>query len=56
MDGLLEWRFGSGRHAVALRGENLTNSKRYGSGYSGDRPYYYVLPPRSVFVTLELGF
>jgi hypothetical protein len=56
MDGLLEWRFGRDRYAIAMRGENLTNSKRYGSGYGGDRPYYYVLPPRSVFVTLELGF
>ena len=51
------WRFSSGRHALELRGNNLTNSKRYGSGYgSGDTPYYYVLPPRSVFVTLRLGF
>ena len=51
------WRFSSGRHALELRGNNLTNSKRYGSGYgSGDTPYYYVLPPRSVFVTLKLGF
>ena len=55
-DGLVECRFGNGRHALAVRGENLTNSKRYGSGYGGDRPYYYVLPPRSVFATLELGF
>lgn len=56
MNGLVEWRFGNGRHAIALRGENLTNSKRYGSGYGGDRPYYYVLPPRSIFATLALGF
>ncbi|HEU5480592.1 MAG TPA: TonB-dependent receptor, partial [Candidatus Tumulicola sp.] len=56
MDGLFEWHFAHGRHALALRGENLTNSKRYGSGYSGDRPYYYVLQPRSLFATLELGF
>lgn len=56
MDGLVEWRFGNGRHALAVRGENLTNSKRFGSGYGGDRPYYYVLPPRSVFASLELGF
>ena len=54
MDALLQWRFG--HHALALRGENLTNSKRFGSGYSGDRPYYYVLSPRSLFATLELGF
>jgi outer membrane receptor for ferrienterochelin and colicin len=56
MDGLVEWRFANGRHAIAVRGENLANSKRFGSGYGGDRPYYYVLPPRSVYATLELGF
>jgi iron complex outermembrane receptor protein len=50
------WRFASGRHALELRGNNLTNSKRFGSGYgSGDTPYYYVLPPRNLFVTLKLG-
>jgi iron complex outermembrane receptor protein len=57
-DGAIVWRFGrDGRHAIEVRGNNLTGSKRYGSGYgSGDTPYYYVLPPRNVFATLELGF
>ena len=56
-DAAAVWRFASGRHALELRGNNLTNSKRYGSGYgSGDTPYYYVLPPRNLFVTLKLGF
>lgn len=56
VDGVVEWRFGNGRQALELRSDNLTNSKRYGSGYGGDRPYYFVLPPRSLFVTVELGF
>ena len=44
------------RYALEIRGNNLTNSKRYGSGYaSGNTPYYYVLPPRNLFVTLQLG-
>lgn len=45
------------RYALEIRGNNLADSKRYGSGYgSGNTPYYYVLPPRNVFVTLQLGF
>ena len=56
LDASAVWRFASGRHALELRGNNLTSSKRYGSGYgSGDTPYYYVLPPRNLFVTLKLG-
>jgi iron complex outermembrane recepter protein len=56
VDGAISWRF-SGRDAIEVRGNNLTGSKRYGSGYgSGNTPYYYVLPPRNVFVTLKLGF
>ena len=57
LDASAVWRFASRRHALELRGNNLTNSKRYGSGYgSGDTPNYYVLPPRNLFVTLKLGF
>ena len=57
VDASAVWRFASRRHALELRGNNLANSKRYGSGYgSGDTPYYFVLPPRNVFVTLKLGF
>jgi iron complex outermembrane receptor protein len=57
VDGTAEWRIKDGRYALVVRGNNLTNSKRYGSGYgSGDTPYYFVLPPRNVFVTLKLGF
>jgi iron complex outermembrane receptor protein len=57
VDGTVEWRLGNGRYALDVRGNNLTNSKRYGSGYgSEDTPYYYVLPPRNMFVTLKLAF
>jgi outer membrane receptor for ferrienterochelin and colicin len=56
LDASAVWRFAAGRHALEVRGNNLAGSKRYGSGYgSGDTPYYYVLPPRNVFVTLKLG-
>ena len=55
-DASVAWHI-TGRHALEVRGNNLMNSKRYGSGYGGgDTPYYYVLPPRNVFVTLQLGF
>ena len=56
LDAATTWRFAGGRHAFELRGNNLTNSKRYGSGYgSGNTPYYYVLPPLNIFATLKLG-
>ena len=56
VDGAIAWRF-SAHDAIELRGNNLANSKRYGSGYGSDNtPYYYVLPPRNMFVTLKLGF
>lgn len=55
VDGAVTWHVG-GRSAIVVRGNNLTNSKKYGSGYAyGGASYYYVLPPRSVFVTLTLG-
>ena len=55
-DAAVSWHM-TARHSLEVRGSNLTNSKRYGSGYGGgDTPYYYVLPPRNVFVTLQLGF
>jgi iron complex outermembrane receptor protein len=45
-----------GRNELLLRANNLTNSKKYGSGYASDGvSYYYVLPPRNVFVTLKVG-
>jgi hypothetical protein len=40
---------------VVLRGNNLTNSKKFGSGYAdGDQSDYFVLPPRNFFVGLDL--
>ena len=55
LDASAAWRFG--RHALELRGNNLGDSRRYGSGYGyGGVPYYFVLPPRNFFVTVKLGF
>jgi iron complex outermembrane receptor protein len=55
VDATASWR--QGRVALTLRGNNLTNSKRFGSGYAGGAtPYYYVLPPRNLFGALSLEF
>jgi iron complex outermembrane receptor protein len=55
LDGSLGWQYG--RYQIIARGNNLTNSKKYGSGYASDGvSYYYVLPPRNVFVTVTVGF
>ena len=36
---------------------NLTDSKKYGSGYASDGvSYYFVVPPRNFFVALKVGF
>lgn len=44
-----------GANDLSIRGTNLGNSQRFGSGYAvGGVPNYFVLPPRSVFVTLRL--
>ncbi|HET9729243.1 MAG TPA: TonB-dependent receptor, partial [Acidimicrobiia bacterium] len=44
------------QYEIVIRGNNLTNSKKYGSGYaSGGVSYYYVVPPRNLFVTLKAG-
>lgn len=54
MDASVAWRIG--QNALLLRANNLTNSKKYGSGYASDGvSYYYVLPPRNFFVTLKVG-
>jgi hypothetical protein len=46
-----------GRHEIALRANNLSDSKKFGSGYaSGGVSYYYILPPRNFFVTAKLSF
>jgi len=44
-------------YEILLRGNNLTDSKKYGSGYASDGvSYYFVVPPRNYFVGLKLGF
>ncbi len=54
MDASIGWRIGN--NELLIRANNLTDSKKYGSGYaSGGVSYYYVLPPRNFFVTLKLG-
>ncbi len=41
---------------ILFRANNVTDSRKYGSGYAGGGvASYYVLPPRSLFVTLKLG-
>jgi hypothetical protein len=36
---------------------NLTNNKAYGSGYaSGGVSYYFVVPPRNLFLTAKATF
>ena len=42
-------------HDVTLRATNLTNSQKFGSGYAVDGvPNYFILAPRSVFLTVRL--
>ena len=44
-------------YEILLRGNNLTDNKKYGSGYaSGGVSYYFVVPPRNYFVGVKLGF
>jgi iron complex outermembrane receptor protein len=55
LDGSLSWRVR--QYEILVRGNNLTNSKKYGSGYaSGGVSYYYVVPPRNLFVTAKVAF
>ena len=44
-----------GRNDLTVRGTNLGNSTRFGSGYAVDGvPNYFVLTPRSVFFTVRI--
>ncbi|MCC7053271.1 MAG: TonB-dependent receptor [Gemmatimonadaceae bacterium] len=53
-DALLRVPFGSNDFSV--RGTNLANSRKFGSGYAVDGvPHYFVLTPRSVFVTVRMA-
>lgn len=46
-----------GRYELTVRGTNLGGSDGYGSGsVSDDEVRYFVLPPRSVFVTAAVAF
>ena len=50
-------RFNVAGQALVVRGANLGDTKKFSSGYdNGDGPAYYILPPRSVFVTAEIRF
>ena len=54
MDASVAWRMGP--NELVVQANNLTNSRKYGSGYASDGvSYYYVLPPRNLFVTLRIG-
>jgi iron complex outermembrane receptor protein len=45
------------RYTLAIRVNNLTNTPFYTGGYTdGVTSYYYVLPPRNVFVTIRARF
>ena len=45
-----------GSSDLTVRGTNLGNSQRFGSGYASDGvPNYFILTPRSVFVTLRIA-
>jgi iron complex outermembrane recepter protein len=53
VDAMLRVPFGA--HDITVRGVNLANSDRFGSGYAvGTVPNYFILTPRSVFVTVRL--
>ncbi len=55
LDASLSWQLGN--YELGARGNNLTDSKAYGSGYaSGGVSYYFVVPPRNFFVTLKASF
>jgi iron complex outermembrane receptor protein len=42
---------------VTLRVNNVTDNHKFGSGYAdGTDSYYYVLPPRSLFLTVTLDW
>ena len=42
---------------IVARGNNLTDSKKYASGYaSGGVSYFYVVPPRNLFVVAKLSY
>jgi len=45
-----------GGNDITLRGTNLGNSQRFGSGYAVDGvPNYFILTPRSLFLTVRIA-
>jgi len=55
VDGSVSWRVGA--YELIARGNNLTNNEAFGSGYaSGGVSYYFVVPPRNLFLTLKATF
>lgn len=45
------------RYELLARVNNLTDGKKYGSGYASDGvSYYFILPPRNFFITMKLDF
>jgi iron complex outermembrane receptor protein len=55
LDASVSWRVR--QYELLVRGNNLTNSNKFGSGYaSGGVSYYYVVPPRNLFVTAKVAF
>jgi iron complex outermembrane receptor protein len=51
-------RLARSRYALVVRGMNLGNVRKYGSGSvsASGTVRYFVLAPRSVFATVELSF
>jgi iron complex outermembrane receptor protein len=57
LDGGVIWRVARDHLEMSLQGNNLTNSKRYASGYSdGQQSYFFVLPPRNAMVGVRVMF
>lgn len=55
LDGSVRFMFAG--QALVVRGANLGDTKKFSAGYdNGDGPAYFILPPRSVFVTAEIRF
>jgi len=55
LDGSVSWRWRA--YELIARGNNLTNSQAFASGdASGGTSYYFVVPPRNLFLTAKATF
>jgi iron complex outermembrane receptor protein len=55
VDGSVNWAIA--RYTLGIRANNLLNTPFYTGGYTdGTTSYYYVLPPRNLFVTVRARF